>query len=229
MVLFTLFWLVKGEATSVNKFIYDYQTLITGIAAVYAAGYTVRQMIKSDEKQDKRHVEGMAFAMRGEIRRMDRGLHPQLEDIESVALRLNSLNFDPETYLDRLDPYYTWFNDIALPLQPIVTDVLEILQRQAIRDAAEFFDGDLLIAFEQAHENAEKVHKFIALHLDAHDVRDNDDVNDLQRYEQATWPEVGEYRVEQTQMFRGRVWALIRKLRRSAEQLNNLQARFELD
>ncbi|OVE87980.1 hypothetical protein B7W89_18840 [Agrobacterium tumefaciens] len=229
VVLFTLFWITKGEADGAKRFIYDYQTLITGIAAVFAAGVTVRQMITSDKKQDKRHQEGMAFAMRGEMRRMDRGLHPQLQDLETVAQRMNKLNFDPTIYIDQPDPYYKWFHEIVPPLQPIATDIVAIVERQAIRDAAEFFDGNLLIAFESARENALKVQKYIALHLDAHNISDIASANAFHRYEQEIWPEVGAYRVEQTAEFRSRIWMLIRELKRAAAELDGLKSRFKID
>ncbi|RVN34515.1 hypothetical protein [Sinorhizobium meliloti] len=55
-----------GRTDSVGKFVFDYQTLITGIMAVGAAGWTISQMRRSDERQEARHRELVILGQRPE-------------------------------------------------------------------------------------------------------------------------------------------------------------------
>jgi len=54
------------------KWVYDYQTLIAGTAAVIAAAYTVLQMIKSDQLQETRHRQLLFTGLRRELMTAER-------------------------------------------------------------------------------------------------------------------------------------------------------------
>lgn len=60
------------DADGWAKWVRDYQTLIAGTAAVIAAAVTVLQMIKSDEKQERRHRQLLFTEVRRELAAADR-------------------------------------------------------------------------------------------------------------------------------------------------------------
>ncbi|MGV2111910.1 hypothetical protein ACQZ46_11590 [Agrobacterium salinitolerans] len=212
-----------------RNFIFDFQTLITGIAAVFAAGYTVRQMIRSDEKQDRRHKEAMAFAMRGETRRMDRGLHPQLKHLREAALKLDAVWFEPEDINGKPYNQYRWFSEIIFPLKPIVNEILAILERSTIRDAADIFDGDLLLVYEQTVRDATNIKSWFARHIEANDFDESGDASLNYFYDNVEWEEEGFYRVAITIAFHIRLDQLIHEMEKAAIGLVRLKSRFDVE
>ncbi|MCF1446651.1 MULTISPECIES: hypothetical protein [Rhizobium/Agrobacterium group] len=64
-----------------SNFIYNYQTLITGFAAVAGAVYTIRQMRISDEKQEERHKGLMDLQIRPIKMDLARAIVPVLQKI----------------------------------------------------------------------------------------------------------------------------------------------------
>jgi len=70
LVLGTLVGLFIADTTGAEGWLKEYQTLVTGILAVGAALYTVRQMQSSDEKQEKRHQELIDFNLQPDRRRV---------------------------------------------------------------------------------------------------------------------------------------------------------------
>ncbi|GAA2867240.1 hypothetical protein GGQ99_001318 [Aminobacter niigataensis] len=70
------------------KWLYDYQTLITGIAAVGAAFITVSAMSRSEERQQQRHDELMKLNLRADRLRARRAAYPHSEQLEQSTRRL---------------------------------------------------------------------------------------------------------------------------------------------
>lgn len=221
---------IAGQAggDSWRDFIYDFQTLMTGIAAVVAATFTVRRMKHDDREQSRRHHETLAFAIRSETRRLDRALHPQLQDLRLVASRLVSLPFGNEKDFEVPNTGYAWFTRISPKLLPIVNDLSEILERPAITGSSEYFDGKLLVAFDRAYSSAQDVQEYVTRHINVQNVNNNDDYNDLMIYEQEDWPNSGTYRVHTAFTLRERVSVLLKEMERVAAELEEMTNRFRI-
>ncbi len=78
-----------------RNFIYDFQTLITGVLAIAAAYFTINSSQRIDKEADRRHVELVGLTLRADRLRVERLLHPALNtllshywEIESVKLPL---------------------------------------------------------------------------------------------------------------------------------------------
>jgi hypothetical protein len=68
-----------------RNFIFNYQTLITGLAAVGAAFMTIRAMQESDERQERRHAQIMRMSLLKEtlaIKRLASELPARLRDLK---------------------------------------------------------------------------------------------------------------------------------------------------
>lgn len=82
--------------------LFDYQTLITGIAAVAAATVTVRAMVKTERETAKRHRQILGASLRGEALQVDRLLAKRMPIFEHCcrvfedALECLPSRFDPE-------------------------------------------------------------------------------------------------------------------------------------
>ncbi|APO76084.1 hypothetical protein AM571_CH03290 [Rhizobium etli 8C-3] len=71
--------------------IYDFQTLITGFAAVGAAYATVRAMQKTDKKADKRHRDLMELSLRSDRLKVDRAINPFVDLLSEHEEHIGSL------------------------------------------------------------------------------------------------------------------------------------------
>lgn len=65
--------------------IFDFQTLLTGLAAVAAASWTVYTMERTVVRQERRHRELVSLAIRADRLRADRAVNPQLDDFENYV------------------------------------------------------------------------------------------------------------------------------------------------
>lgn len=64
---------IFGEAKDPwTQFVFGYQTLITGLFAVFAAFITLRQMRESEERQQVRHLEALLVTVRDDRRAINR-------------------------------------------------------------------------------------------------------------------------------------------------------------
>lgn len=150
VVLFSLFWVTKGEASSASKFIYDYQTLITGIAAVFAAGYTVRQMRITDEMSEKRHRELVSLQLRADRLRVERLLFPALGDLEDALKKVS--NFNLSVVQKILDDEPDNARLLIESLERECFEVLSILGNSQFKAAEDLFDGDLALRYSVTYD-----------------------------------------------------------------------------
>ena len=150
VVLFSLFWVTKGEASSANKFIYDYQTLITGIAAVFAAGYTVRQMRITDEMSEKRHRELVSLQLRADRLRVERSLFPALGDLEDSFKKVRDINLSVVQKI--LDDEPDNARLLIESLERACFDAISILGSSQFKAAEDLFDGDLTLRYSVAYD-----------------------------------------------------------------------------
>ena len=129
-----------------RNFVFDFQTLLTGIFAVGAATWTVLTMELTDTRSEERHRQLMAVSLRSELRAVDRALNPQADEIEEILGYLWSADYDPlETGVNN----WEWFSNLAKTNYGSIRDLEGIVERPQITDAQPYFDGDLLMAFDE--------------------------------------------------------------------------------
>lgn len=130
------------------RWIFDYQTLIAGTAAVVAAAVTVLQMMKSDTLQERRHKQLMAVELRRELVTAER-LYIYLEDfLRSVEPSFNKYFASHNeanrtwTYPKRLEFYH------ALEAAIQIGDMLE---SKIITMSIDTLPGDIYMEVEAAN------------------------------------------------------------------------------
>lgn len=163
--LVILFWIVVcvtilpplffGEARSIKdqaggdswrNFIYDFQTLIGGGAAIIAAWYTIRQMRITDEKSEARHRELVALQLRSDRLRVERMLFPALSDLEDCYEAISDVKMETLKQIASDEP-----TNVAIVLQQIGSDcyeTLRIVRRPTFKEAQDLFDGDLAYQYD---------------------------------------------------------------------------------
>ncbi|MCJ2874815.1 hypothetical protein JUM41_11265 [Rhizobium pusense] len=158
--LVVLFWLVIcvtilppiffGEPRSVKdqvggdswrNFIYDFQTLIGGGAAIIAAWYTVRQMQFTDEKSELRHRELVALQLRSDRLRVERMVFPSLADLLESWEVIAAFKGDVLRSLVADEPKTV--AHVANELNKDCSQALKILSRATFRDAVDLLDGEM--------------------------------------------------------------------------------------
>ncbi|MGO7022868.1 hypothetical protein ACCS69_03395 [Rhizobium johnstonii] len=137
-----------------RNLIYDFQTLITGIAAVLAAAITIRTMEKTDRESDRRHRQLMELTLRPDRLKVSRSVEPFLPAIIQAIADLNNIIHptgidDVEDvgrqmiYADGVDNY--------------TTALMQILANPQLNEAYLLFEGKLAIDLEQARERVARV------------------------------------------------------------------------
>jgi hypothetical protein len=148
--------LIFGEARQVagqtggdtwRNFIYDFQTLIGGGAAIIAAWVTVHQMRITDQKSESRHEELIALQMRADRLRVERMLHPSLNNLKLRYEAISSWKTFPLKKLVSSEPQSVVY--ILYDLMLECDDVLKIISRNAFANAAELLDGNMTYAMER--------------------------------------------------------------------------------
>ncbi|WP_429813615.1 hypothetical protein [Ensifer sp. B1-9] len=117
------------------NFVYDFQTLITGALAVFAAVATIREMRISDAKQERRHHEQRLDANRGKLR-------AAANLLEFLPVALTSQIITLRVYTESENP----FNN-ALEIthaQIVVEAVVAVLNDERVNACREFFPSEVL-------------------------------------------------------------------------------------
>lgn len=90
----------KQNESCVRHLVYDFQTLISGIIALAAAGITVATMqgVAADDR--RRHRQLLRLALRNDYLKVERLIIPQLSELESAVSFLERFEtaIDPMTY-----------------------------------------------------------------------------------------------------------------------------------
>lgn len=146
----------KGGGDPWRTWIYDFQTLITGVAAVTAATLTIRTMERTDYRQEKRHRELVELTLRADRLRIDRVIFPQMQELAAAAnqvaeaaasfaeISISGPKTDLETRLAVVDS--------------VLSRIQWIMVRSVWDDARPLFSGYLVArirALNDAVENAE--------------------------------------------------------------------------
>ncbi|TBH55042.1 hypothetical protein [Rhizobium leguminosarum] len=149
--------------------IYDFQTLITGLAAVFAAAITIRTMEKTDRRSERRHRELVELQLRPDRLRLGRALHPQIAELKHMTIIISDyhkLRDELRGGGPRID--WHWMTEVAKRFLPWFDDVNEILARRQFQDGIGLLDGettrllDLLIQNYQAASAALIRHREVA-------------------------------------------------------------------
>lgn len=145
----------EGGGDSWRNFIYDFQTLIGGGAAVIAAWYTVRQMQITDEKSDTRHRELISLQLRPDRLRVERMIYPALADLEDTYRKISEINLtgvgkhlDSEPQSSRL---------IVENLERVCFEAVSILARKQFKAAQDLFDGDLTYRYGKTYDDLQNI------------------------------------------------------------------------
>lgn len=78
------------DSTTSEFWLYRYQTIIAGILAIVAAGWTVVEMRRTDQRQQLRHEELMKINLRADRLRARRAAFPYADLIESGCNELDA-------------------------------------------------------------------------------------------------------------------------------------------
>jgi hypothetical protein len=151
ILLPVLFGLPRGVAGQAGdgwrNFIYDFQTLIGGGAAIVAAWLTVRQMRITDEKSEARHRELVSLQIRADRLRVERLLYPSLDELSEKLEPFSARSFDVLSELAKSEPNAAVFavNDFRNDCHHVV----EILNRRTLKNALDLLSGSMTHTYER--------------------------------------------------------------------------------
>ena len=158
-----------------RNWVYDFQTLITGLAAVGAATWTISVMESTDRKQTDRHRELVELNQRSDLRRLERAIEPQLEELEDIAVSLAGSELDPALFKDqRGDPVYNLVTSAAANYLTAVRRIYDVLERKQFVDGSELFDGRLTYSLRELFEKSEYLRGALEDHVKATSWEDPD-------------------------------------------------------
>ncbi|MGR9345868.1 hypothetical protein ACU8NW_14790 [Rhizobium leguminosarum] len=135
-----------------QAWVYQFQTLITGALAVFAAHYTVRQMQRSDQKSDERHNQLMDLSVRPIRLKVNRSVFPMVELIEDA--------------LDDIDGWRrrlgaddgAWFlSQNAIDFDEVVRKWHAMVNNEQLQIAQDYYGGDMVFALHRSKETARDV------------------------------------------------------------------------
>lgn len=132
-----------------RNLIYDFQTLITGIAAVLAAAITIRTMEKTDRESDRRHRQLMELTLRPDRLKVSRSVEPFLPAIIQAIADLN--NIIHPTGIDETKEVGSQMV-YAAGVENYTTALMQILGNPQLNEAYQLFEGKLAIDLEQARQ-----------------------------------------------------------------------------
>jgi hypothetical protein len=139
-----------ADQSCIRNYIFDFQTLIAGIAAILAAWFTIKQMRETDRLAERRHNDQMDIHKLPTKLKVERTIMPALRLFEALASGLES------TY-HRLCSEKTPLKEKLLDYQREVIMVLHTTQAlnnqldaKGWNDITDLFDAKIFGQFEQA-------------------------------------------------------------------------------
>jgi branched-subunit amino acid transport protein len=125
-----------------RNLIYDFQTLITGALAVAAAWWTIHTMGATELAAERRHAQQVSLALRADKLAVERAIYPQVASLDGAWHFLNMLRKEmlkANTYRGQL----LYMLGRSYMLRQIADDLLEVLDREQLREGSRLFDGML--------------------------------------------------------------------------------------
>jgi hypothetical protein len=204
--------MLGGREDTLGHFLYDYQTLITGFAAVGAAFVTVWKMTETEIAQGRRHQQSIDLAQRADRIALERAINPQLKDLASVHASLQALDLSKDRFNDdRGDPEWRLVSSICGPYLRALRSFKEICSRQAFIDGRKLFDGELTMLLEVA----ESLSGYITASLAQHDeIIDPQNPNDNFEY-QHEFEDFGPGLIEEVKMLPPLIAKIVTKLQQT--------------
>ncbi|WP_320200514.1 hypothetical protein RMR16_008765 [Agrobacterium sp. rho-13.3] len=179
-----------------GNFLYHYQTLITGVLAVGAACITIRQMLRIDMEQGERHRQTLSFAIRSELRTMDRALYPALQQVNEISKQVELINFSFENENAGDTQRWIWYSEVARPLNKAISSTLAVIEHDPFKGGADYFDGQLLGAFLALQRSASRAEKQLTKHIEVLDTDPYTDYSGVSHYEHRVFEDHGMHFVE---------------------------------
>lgn len=137
-----------------RNIIFDFQTLLTGMAAVAAASWTVYTMEKTDVRQERRHQQLVSLAIRADSLRADRAVNPQLEDFEyyvdEVIAKLKHSFGSEENAIQQ-------FEGGSRGYRALVVTIETFFNRAPFEQAQDLFDGEMAYALTRIRDAINKI------------------------------------------------------------------------
>ncbi len=207
-----------------RNFVYDFQTLLTGIFAVGAATWTVLTMEATDTRSEQRHRQLMAVSLRSEIHAIDRALNPQINDIQDILIDLWSTDYDP---FDADANNWEWFSNIAKRNFGDVDELKGIIQRPQLANATPYFNGELLRALDEFAGLVDGVRSIFSEHIAALENNERQLWHAFASYENR-WENSMFVRCERALLMIQSGHALVSVMKRTLGEYENLKTRFSV-
>ncbi|MGO1161712.1 hypothetical protein ACTOV4_07110 [Brucella sp. C7-11G] len=208
---------ISGRHANVwSDILEKYQTLISGVLAIFAASITVRQMQISDRQQIKHAEATMALSIKEDFLTVER-LHT------SAIKPLKQLRNDFEKYSNiktaKPSEFGQYLDDIKSTFPAKLSELRDVMSNPCFNDAVPLFNGRATAAF-QTIKSSEEVLKGMSNFLQAYDM-------DL-----VEEPEINEFFSQYNLIWHGDDWkqrisGLSGNLQILARELDELQNRYQ--
>lgn len=209
-----------GE-NSWRNFIYDFQTLITGGLAIFAAYLTVNAAFQIDLRQQLRHEQILSFTVRRELRALERSLHPQLREITDIIERLWKDDF---SFSDNESNSWTWFSTIAENYIGHVRELREIIERKQFTDGEPYFDGRLSRSHDNFKASLTRIESCMKNHLEALEEMSH---GRSDGYYEFHWDEIDYFHVVAAENFLADAAAFRAELGRAGVEYEKMRVKFK--
>lgn len=123
-----------------RNFIFDFQTIIAGIFAVFAAWWTVQAMERTDREQERRHRDLLALQLRTEYLAIDRFTDTFL--LTSQIYRDQCLDIQKE--IEASESLWAAIRPIAEAIKSILHDIPSMFNSRAYEAARPYLDPELV-------------------------------------------------------------------------------------
>ncbi|QIO60668.1 TrbC/VirB2 family protein [Rhizobium leguminosarum] len=149
-----------GVADPWGKFVSDFQTLITGLAAVGAATWTISVMEKTDARQGERHAQLIELSLRGDRLAVERAIYPQVEGLSGMCWQFAFLKtgmLKANTYRGQLSVIVQY----ARVVETCCRDLVALLEREQLVEGSRLFDGILAYKLHWLRETGREALSYV--------------------------------------------------------------------
>lgn len=149
----------------ISNWLYDFQSLVAGTLAIFAAYMTVEQMRRGELEQGKRHREMIEINSRRDWIRIRRAFYPQVEELRQSIEILQPLPFfmglpfeDDRRKKVISTPSIYW---------DAVDTIASVVEREQLLDIKELFDAEVLRDFQMTVTNLRFITNFVRMWREA--------------------------------------------------------------
>lgn len=140
-------WLGSGGTCS-QDFFYDYQTLVTGVLAVLAAGVTVAVMIRTDQRAQQRHEQLIDLTVGADTLRLERLLRIWGGELSKLSEDADLAVKEAEEYRD--NPSKGIYDPEAPGSVP--ARISRIISDPVFQQTSDLFSAELTLAIVSMNE-----------------------------------------------------------------------------